>query len=47
MDFDINLLRVIATVASFVTFIAIWGWAWSRKNRERFEEDGQIPFQQD
>jgi len=47
MDIDINTLRVIATVVSFVTFLGIWGWAWSRKNRARFEEDGRIPFQQD
>jgi len=47
MDIDINVLREIATVVSFVTFLGIWAWAWSRKNRDRFEEDGQIPFQQD
>lgn len=44
---DITLLRVIATVASFVTFIAIWIWAWSRSNRVAFEEAARIPFQQD
>jgi cytochrome c oxidase cbb3-type subunit IV len=44
---DITLLRVIATVASFVTFVAIWAWAWKRSNRARFEQDGLIPFQQD
>jgi cytochrome c oxidase cbb3-type subunit IV len=44
---DINILREIATVASFVTFIGIVGWAWSRRNRASFDEAGQIPFQQD
>lgn len=44
---DITLLRVIATVASFVTFVGIWGWAWLGSNRARFEQDGLIPFQQD
>ena len=44
---DITLLRVIATVLSFVTFVGTWAWAWKRSNRARFEEDGQIPFQQD
>jgi cytochrome c oxidase cbb3-type subunit 4 len=44
---DVNTLRVLATVASFVTFIAIWGWAWSRSNRQGFDEAGRIPFQQD
>jgi cytochrome c oxidase cbb3-type subunit IV len=44
---EITLLRVIATVASFVTFIVIWAWAWKRSNRARFEEARLIPFQQD
>ncbi|HZN47302.1 MAG TPA: cbb3-type cytochrome c oxidase subunit 3 [Ramlibacter sp.] len=44
---DINILREIATVLSFATFIGIVGWAWSRRNRDGFEEAGRIPFQQD
>jgi cytochrome c oxidase cbb3-type subunit 4 len=44
---DNNILREIATVLSFATFIGIVGWAWSRRNRDGFEEAGRIPFQQD
>jgi cytochrome c oxidase cbb3-type subunit 4 len=44
---DINFLREVATVLSFVTFVGIWGWAWSRSRRDSFEEAAQIPFQQD
>lgn len=44
---DVNTLRIAATVASFVAFVAIWGWAWSRRNRAGFEEAGRIPFEQD
>ena len=44
---DVNTLRIVATLASFATFIAIWIWAWSRKNRAGFEEAGNIPFEQD
>ncbi len=44
---DINTLREITTVVSFVAFIGIWVWAYSRRNREYFEEQGRIPFQQD
>ena len=44
---DINTLREIATVASFVTFLGICAWAWARGNREGFEQAGQIPFEQD
>ncbi|TSE27897.1 cbb3-type cytochrome oxidase subunit 3 [Tepidimonas aquatica] len=42
---DINDMRVIVTVLSFVTFVGIWVWAWSRKNQRRFEEAAQLPFQ--
>jgi cytochrome c oxidase cbb3-type subunit 4 len=43
----ITILREIATVVSFVTFLGIWGWAWSGRNRESFEQAGRIPFEQD
>ena len=32
MDFDINTLRSVATVVSFITFMGIVAWAWSRRN---------------
>ena len=44
---DINTIREITTVVSFVAFIGIWVWAYSRRNRAYFEEQGRIPFQQD
>jgi cytochrome c oxidase cbb3-type subunit 4 len=44
---DVNTLRIVATLASFVTFIIICGWAWARANRPAFEQAAQIPFQQD
>ena len=44
---DITTLRIAATLACFVTFLGIWAWAWSRRNRERFDEASRIPFQQD
>lgn len=43
----IIILREIATVISFITFVGIWGWAWSRKRRESFEQAAHIPFEQD
>ena len=42
---DVNNLRVIVTVLSLVTFVGIWAWAWSKKNRARFEEAARLPFQ--
>ena len=47
MEFDINTLRSIATVASFITFFGIWIWAYSRRNAADFEEASKLPFEQD
>ena len=44
---DVTTLRIAATLVCFATFIGIWYWAFSSRNRDRFERDGQIPFQQD
>ena len=44
---DITTLRIVATVASFATFIGIAAWAFARRNRERFEEASRIPFDQE
>jgi cytochrome c oxidase cbb3-type subunit 4 len=44
---SITALRILATLASFAAFLGIAWWAYSRRNRERFEEDARIPFQQD
>ena len=43
---DINLLRSIVTVVAFVVFIGIVFWAWSRRNKERFDEAARLPFEQ-
>jgi len=47
MSFDINTLRAIATVLSFMTFIGIVVWAYSRRNATDFEEAARLPFEQD
>lgn len=47
MEFDINTLRSIATVAGFVTFIGILMWAYSSRNASDFEEASKLPFEQD
>jgi cytochrome c oxidase cbb3-type subunit IV len=44
---DVTTLRIAATLASFITFLGIVWWAYSRANRARFDEAGRIPFQQD
>ena len=47
MEFDINTLRSLATVLSFITFIGIVVWAYSSRNGADFEEAANLPFQQD
>jgi cytochrome c oxidase cbb3-type subunit 4 len=42
---DITTLRIGATLLSFVTFIGIFVWAWSRSNAAGFEEASRLPFE--
>ncbi|PZO18990.1 MAG: CcoQ/FixQ family Cbb3-type cytochrome c oxidase assembly chaperone [Burkholderiales bacterium] len=42
---DINDLRSIVTLISMFTFLGIVAWAWSKRNKDRFEEAAQLPFQ--
>ncbi len=44
---DITFWRVVATLASFVVFIGIVIWAYSRRNKKSFDEAAQLPFEQD
>lgn len=44
---DINTLRSIVTVVTFIVFIGIVVWAWSGRNAASFDEAAQLPFKQD
>ncbi|MBC7446176.1 MAG: cbb3-type cytochrome c oxidase subunit 3 [Polaromonas sp.] len=44
---DINLLRSVVTVATFLVFIGIVAWAWSGRNAKDFDEAARLPFKQD
>ncbi|MDP1740263.1 MAG: CcoQ/FixQ family Cbb3-type cytochrome c oxidase assembly chaperone [Polaromonas sp.] len=44
---DVTTLRIAATLASFLTFVGILVWAWSRKNAKAFDEAARLPFEQD
>ncbi|MDO5769049.1 MAG: cbb3-type cytochrome c oxidase subunit 3 [Psychrobacter sp.] len=35
-------LQIIATVAAFIAFVSVAWWAYSPKNKKRFEEDAQL-----
>ena len=47
MEFDINALRSLATVVSFVMFIGILVWAFSSRKAADFEQAAKLPFEQD
>lgn len=42
-----TLLRVAATVMSFLVFVGIIAWAWSGRRRSDFDEAAQLPFADD
>jgi cytochrome c oxidase cbb3-type subunit 4 len=44
---DVNTLRIVATLASFATFIGIALWAYRKANGSRFDEAARLPFEQD
>ena len=44
---EVNTLRALVTVVSFVIFLAIMGWAWSRRREADFTEAANLPFEQD
>jgi cytochrome c oxidase cbb3-type subunit 4 len=44
---DINDLRSIATVGSFVVFVSILIWTWNKRNSRDFKEAANLPFAED
>jgi cytochrome c oxidase cbb3-type subunit 4 len=44
---DLNDIRSGVTVFSFLMFLGIVAWAWSRKRNEAFEAAAQLPFQEE
>jgi len=44
MNVDVNDLRVAVTAVSFLVFVGIVVWAWSRRNLAGFDEAAQLPF---
>ena len=44
---DINTLRILATVASFIVFVGIIVWAWKRRKTSDFKDAANLPFTHD
>lgn len=41
---DVNTLRIVVTLLSFGAFVAIVGWALSRRRRADFDAAARLPF---
>jgi cytochrome c oxidase cbb3-type subunit 4 len=41
---DINSLRILTTVLSFIVFIGIIVWVWQRRNTSDFKDAANLPF---
>jgi len=41
------MISGLVTLAAFVSFIGIATWAWSRHNRERFDEASRLPLDEE
>ena len=44
---DINDIRSLTTVVSFVLFVGLVAWAWQAKRRSAFDEAARLPFTDD
>jgi cytochrome c oxidase cbb3-type subunit 4 len=44
---EVNTLRILFTVISFVAFVAILIWAWRNRNSAQFKDAQNLPFEQD
>jgi cytochrome c oxidase cbb3-type subunit IV len=44
---DINTLRILVTLASFIVFVGIVIWAWRHRNTADFKDAANLPFEQD
>jgi cytochrome c oxidase cbb3-type subunit 4 len=41
---DLNTLRILVTIASFVVFLGIVIWVWRNRNTKDFKEAANLPF---
>ncbi|HUL94942.1 MAG TPA: CcoQ/FixQ family Cbb3-type cytochrome c oxidase assembly chaperone [Usitatibacter sp.] len=46
MSLDMNTVRIVVTVVSFVTFLGIVWYALSGRNKEHFEQAARLPFEE-
>ena len=44
---DMNALRILVTIASFIVFVGIVIWAWRNRYTTDFKEAANLPFDTD
>ncbi|MFY9178177.1 MAG: cbb3-type cytochrome c oxidase subunit 3 [Venatoribacter sp.] len=44
---DINDVRGLSSIFALIAFSAVIWWAYGSSRKKRFEEDGNIPFDED
>jgi cytochrome c oxidase cbb3-type subunit IV len=44
---DLNTLRILATIVSFVVFVGILFWAWKNRKTKDFKDAANLPFKED
>lgn len=44
---DINTLRILVTVISFIVFVGILVWVWQNRNTSDFKDAANLPFKED
>jgi cytochrome c oxidase cbb3-type subunit 4 len=44
---DIDLVRALMTLVMFAVFVGIVVWAWSGKQRDRFDAASQLPLEEE
>lgn len=42
---DVNTVRGLLTLVFLIAFVAIVCYAWSARNRQRFDDAAQVPFE--
>lgn len=47
MNIDVNDLRSIMTLVSFLTFVGIVLWAWSGRRKAAFDEAASLVFDEE
>ena len=46
MSLDMNIVREVVTVVSFLAFVGILAWVAASRNKARFDAASRLPFEE-